>query len=101
VDAIFTPRWRKVNYSIENTRVGADDNYDKLTIELETDGTISPEEAWVEPPTSLFDSSRSLPISDLLPPGRIHVATNVPQLPPNMLDMPIEELDCRCGPTTR
>ena len=44
VDAIFTPV-RKVNYSIENTRVGQMTNYDKLTIELETDGTISPEEA--------------------------------------------------------
>ena len=44
VDAIFTPV-RKVNYHVENTRVGQMTNYDKLTIEIETDGTISPEEA--------------------------------------------------------
>ena len=44
VDAIFTPV-RKVNYHVENTRVGQMTNYDKLTIEVETDGTISPEEA--------------------------------------------------------
>src|SRR5438045_77708 len=44
VDAIFTPV-RKVNYWVESTRVGQVTNFDKLTIEIETDGTISPEEA--------------------------------------------------------
>src|SRR5437762_3152447 len=44
IDAIFTPV-RKVNYWIESMRVGQMTNYDKLTIEIETDGTISPEEA--------------------------------------------------------
>ena len=44
VDAIFTPV-RKVNYWVEAMRVGQMTNYDKLTIEIETDGTITPEEA--------------------------------------------------------
>src|ERR671913_1381282 len=44
VDAIFTP-CRKVNYWIESMRVGQMTNFDKLTIEIETDGTITPEEA--------------------------------------------------------
>ncbi|HEY5489527.1 MAG TPA: DNA-directed RNA polymerase subunit alpha, partial [Candidatus Limnocylindrales bacterium] len=44
VDAIFSPV-RKVNYTVENTRVGQMTNFDKLTIEIETDGTLSPEEA--------------------------------------------------------
>ena len=44
VDAIFTPV-RKVNYQVESMRVGQMTNFDKLTIEIETDGTISPEEA--------------------------------------------------------
>ncbi len=44
VDAIFSPV-RKVNYRIEHTRVGQATNYDKLTIELWTDGTISGSEA--------------------------------------------------------
>ena len=44
VDAIFTPV-RKINYWVESMRVGQMTNYDKLTIEIETDGTISPEEA--------------------------------------------------------
>ena len=44
VDAIFSPV-RKVNYTVENTRVGQMTNFDKLTIEIETDGTLTPEEA--------------------------------------------------------
>ncbi|MEX0683350.1 MAG: DNA-directed RNA polymerase subunit alpha [Dehalococcoidia bacterium] len=44
VDAIFSPV-RKVNYRIEHTRVGQATNYDKLTIELWTDGSISATEA--------------------------------------------------------
>lgn len=44
IDSIFTPIPR-VNYSIENTRVGQVTNYDKLTLEVWTDGTIYPDEA--------------------------------------------------------
>jgi len=44
VDAIYTPI-KKVAYSIENTRVGQRTDYEKLTIDLKTDGTIHPEEA--------------------------------------------------------
>ncbi len=44
VDAIFSPV-RKVNYRIEHTRVGQATNYDKLTIELWTDGTLTASEA--------------------------------------------------------
>ena len=44
VDAIFTPV-RKINYWVESMRVGQMTNFDKLTIEIETDGTIGPEEA--------------------------------------------------------
>ncbi len=44
VDAIFTPM-RKVNYKLEPTRVAQGSNYEKLTIEVWTDSTISPVEA--------------------------------------------------------
>jgi len=44
VDAIYTPI-KKVAYKIENTRVGQRTDYEKLTIEVKTDGTIHPEEA--------------------------------------------------------
>lgn len=44
IDSIFTPISR-VNYSVENTRVGQVTNYDKLTLEVWTDGSIGPDEA--------------------------------------------------------
>ena len=44
VDSIFTPVY-KVNYTIENTRVGQVTDYDKLTLEVWTDGSIKPDEA--------------------------------------------------------
>ncbi len=43
VDSIYTPV-KKVNYNIENARVGQSMNYDKLTIEVETNGTLSARE---------------------------------------------------------
>lgn len=43
VDSIFTPV-KKVNFSIENTRVGQVTDYDKLILEIWTDGSITPEE---------------------------------------------------------
>ncbi len=47
MDAIFTPI-PKVKYSIEPCRVGQRNDYDKLVIEIWTDGTISPEDALAE-----------------------------------------------------
>jgi DNA-directed RNA polymerase subunit alpha len=44
IDSIFTPV-TKVNFSVENTRVGNVTDYDKLTLEVHTNGTITPEEA--------------------------------------------------------
>jgi DNA-directed RNA polymerase subunit alpha len=47
VDSVFSPVYR-VKYSIENTRVGKFTNYDRLILEIWTDGTVSPEMALVE-----------------------------------------------------
>ncbi len=44
VDAIYTPV-KKVSYKVSNTRVGQKTDYEKLDIEIQTDGTIHPEEA--------------------------------------------------------
>ncbi len=43
-DSIYTPVY-KVNYAVENTRVGSNTDYDKLTFEVTTNGTISAKEA--------------------------------------------------------
>jgi DNA-directed RNA polymerase subunit alpha len=47
IDAVFSPVQR-VRYRIENTRIGQKTNYDKLIMDIWTDGTISPEMALVE-----------------------------------------------------
>jgi len=45
MDAIFTPV-RKVNFAVENMRVGKRTDYDKVILEIETNGVITPEEAF-------------------------------------------------------
>lgn len=45
VDAIYTPI-KRVNYEIENMRVGKRTDYDKITLEVVTDGTVTPSEAF-------------------------------------------------------
>ena len=47
MDAIFSPV-RKVRYSVEPTRVGQRSDYDKLVLEVFTDGTVKPEDALAE-----------------------------------------------------
>ncbi|PJH69233.1 DNA-directed RNA polymerase subunit alpha, partial [Salmonella enterica subsp. enterica serovar Typhimurium] len=44
IDSIFTPV-KRATYQVEDTRVGQIANYDKLTLDVETDGSIRPEEA--------------------------------------------------------
>lgn len=44
IDAVFTPI-RSVGFRVENTRVGEITNYDRLILTVETDGTMTPEEA--------------------------------------------------------
>jgi len=47
VDAVFSPV-KRVKYSIENTRVGQRSDYDKLVLEVYTDGTLAPDDAVAE-----------------------------------------------------
>jgi len=47
LDAAFTPI-KKVNYIVENMRVGKRTDFDKVSLEVETDGTITPEDALAE-----------------------------------------------------
>jgi DNA-directed RNA polymerase subunit alpha len=92
VDAIFSPV-RRVSFTVEPTRVEMATNYDKLTLEIETDGSISPRDALA----SAGDTLRSLVslVADLsaaprgLELGEVSPATSAS---PD-LDLPIEELD--------
>ena len=90
VDAIFTPV-RRVNFSIENTRVGQMTNYDKLTLEIETDGTTTPQSALAQASGILVrEFSRFAEIGRPVGIGgeELSVAPSA-----NLLDAPIEELD--------
>ena len=63
IDAVFTPV-KRVSFRVENMRVGKRTDFDKLEMEIETDGTISPEEAFLNASEillkhfSLFSESR-------------------------------------------
>jgi DNA-directed RNA polymerase subunit alpha len=54
VDAIYSPV-RKVNYRVEKTRVGQSTNFDKLVLEIWTDGTITPTDALGQSADILID----------------------------------------------
>ncbi len=47
IDAIYTPI-RRVNYTVENMRVGKKTDYEKITLEITTDGSITPQEAFAK-----------------------------------------------------
>jgi len=54
LDSVFTPI-KKVHYTVENTRVGSITNFDKLTIDVTTNGSISPFEAVANSSQILID----------------------------------------------
>ena len=92
VDAIFAPV-RRVSFSIEPTRVEQATNYDRLSLEVETDGSITPRDALASAGATLVtlvglvaDLSNEAPSLEL---GEVAVpASTSPDL-----DLPIEDLD--------
>ena len=92
VDAIFSPI-RRVNYRVENTRVGERTDLDSLVIEIQTDGTISPMDALVQAAILLIEQFSVF--TDLQAPhaaGRSGQPGDGP-IPSHIFDMPIEQLD--------
>ncbi|MBP3899571.1 DNA-directed RNA polymerase subunit alpha [Candidatus Saccharibacteria bacterium] len=59
LDAVFSPVLR-VRYKVENTRVGQDTNLQQLTLTIDTDGTISPKEAFEEAAAILVNQYTAL-----------------------------------------
>ena len=91
VDSIFTPI-RKVSYSVEDTRVGQVTDYDKLTIEVWTNGSILPKEALASAAQILTNNMR---LFIDLTVNVVRVDYNEPEVDDKskVLDMTIEELD--------
>jgi DNA-directed RNA polymerase subunit alpha len=92
VDAIYSPV-RRVTFEVEPTRVEQSTNYDRLVLEIETDGSISPSDALasagatlralVDLVASLSDEPQGLELGEV-----VDAAASSPDL-----DLPIEELD--------
>ncbi len=59
LDAVFTPVLR-VRYKVENTRVGQDTNLQQLSLTIDTDGTITPREAFEEAAAILVNQYKAL-----------------------------------------
>jgi DNA-directed RNA polymerase subunit alpha len=93
VDAIFSPI-RRANFDVDRARVGQRTNYDKLIMEVWTDGTVRPEESLSQAAKILM--RHMVPISGVDIEG-LEMPVREPEPEPNpikpLYDKPIEELD--------
>lgn len=85
LDSIFSPI-RKVNFTVDDTRVGQSVDFDRLTIEIETNGSITPDEA-------LSQAARTMQDQLDLFVGFTNRAEPLPEAPPNEWDIPVETLN--------
>jgi DNA-directed RNA polymerase subunit alpha len=93
VDAIYSPV-RRVNWEVGYARVGQSTNYDKLTLEIWTDGTITPEDALSTGAKVLIDHFRHLAgISEETLAAITEVTEEGDHLTSEMIETPIENLD--------
>jgi len=92
VDAIYTPV-QKVNYTVEHTRVGQMTNYDKIVMDIWTDGTVTPDEALRQSADILVRHFTQLANyrATLAEPEKPPLSSM--PIPQKIYDTPIEELD--------
>ncbi len=92
IDSIYTPVL-KVNYAVENTRVGNQTDYDKLTVEVWTDKTIAPRDAVSLGAKILCDHfTLFMDLSQDMSMGSI-VVEKTEAVKDKIMEMTIEELD--------
>ena len=93
VDAIYSPI-RRVNWEVSSARVGQSTNYDKLILEIWTDGTITPEQALSTSAKILIDHLRHLAgISEETLASLTEEVSEEDHLTSEMIETPIENLD--------
>jgi DNA-directed RNA polymerase subunit alpha len=93
VDAIYSPI-RRVNWEISSARVGQSTNYDKLILEIWTDGTTTPEAALSTSAKILIDHLRHLAgISEETLAAMTEETSEEDHLTSEMIETPIENLD--------
>lgn len=90
VDAIYSPV-RKVNYTVTRARIGQQTNYDRLALEIWTDGTITPEVALREATRLLIRHLTLIAGADMEPAEPEVMEKGV--LPSRVYDIPVEELE--------
>lgn len=92
LDSVFTPV-RRVNYRVEDTRVGQRTDYDKLTLEVWTDGSLPPDEAVSEASRILIDHLRKfIALTEAEPEVEEEVDEEQDEMQ-RLMEMSIEELD--------
>jgi DNA-directed RNA polymerase subunit alpha len=94
VDSVFSPI-QKVNYSVEDTRVGHATDFDRLVLEVWTDGSIRPEEALQESARLLIDYFRLFVGTAV--GAEVAVGPQADETS-KLAGMPIEELDLSVRP---
>jgi DNA-directed RNA polymerase subunit alpha len=93
VDAIFSPV-RRVNWEVGYARVGQSTNYDRLLLEIWTDGTVGPEEALSTSAKILIDHLRHLAgVSEESLAAITEEEVESSRLTSEMIETPIENLD--------
>lgn len=92
IDAIFSPI-RRVSYDVEKTRVGQIADYDRVIMEIWTDGTVKPEDALAQSAQILTQHLR--PLAGVSEETFMPVEEEVveEQIPNEIYDAPIEQLD--------
>lgn len=92
VDSMFSPI-RKVNYRVENTRVGQVTDYDKLTLDIWTDGSIKPDEA-ISLAAKILNTHIALFVNLTEQIDDVEISSDQEEEERNrILEMTIEELD--------
>jgi DNA-directed RNA polymerase subunit alpha len=89
IDAIFTPV-QKVNFVVEHTRVGTMTDYDRLLIEILTDGTIEPDDALAQAAQILMDHARTF--ADFNRKDRDQAAAASPFISDEVQNKPLADL---------
>jgi len=93
VDAIYSPV-KRVNWEVSSARVGQSSNYDKLTLEIWTDGTIPPERALSASARALIDHLRFIAgISEETLTVAVEKEISGSRLTSEVAETPVEALD--------
>jgi DNA-directed RNA polymerase subunit alpha len=111
VDAIFSPV-KRVNWEVNNARVGQSTNFDRLTLEIWTDGTVSPERALSTAAKTMIEHLRyiagvneetlTIPMDKDVSSSRMGLGTELLETPVEALDLSVRVFNSlkRTGITT-